>query len=67
MISSFTPSHPNLILHFLSSDFVEEPVIGDEFLGPVWGTFTFETGEVVVLEGLFDGFAEGFFGSLRNR
>ena len=38
-----------------------------EFLGPVWGTFTFEKGEVGMLEGLFDGFAEGFFGSLRNR
>ena len=30
-----------------------------EFLGPVWGTFTFETGEVGVLEGFFDGAAEG--------
>ena len=43
----------------MASDFVEEPVLGDEFLGPVWGTFTFEIGEVVLLEGFFDGAAEG--------
>ena len=43
----------------MASDFVEEPVFGDEFLGPVWGTFTFETGEVGLLEGFFDGAAEG--------
>jgi hypothetical protein len=37
--------------HFLTSDFVDEPVFVDELLGPVWGTFTFETVEVGVLEG----------------
>ena len=35
-----------------------------EFLGPVWGTFTFETGEVGLLEGFFDGVAERLFGYL---
>ena len=43
----------------LTSDFVEESVLGNELLRPVGGTFAFEAFEVDLLEGFFNGIAEG--------